>query len=196
MDRSTAGRRLLLDVRTNEQWWVRGDADQARAALRELRYPPYLTITADRVKDVPSLAAMIETFLVLDVLGAGAALLAIAGTMMYLQARQRAHLVSYALSLRMGMTARINEASLRRELATMLGAAFVIGAILATISVVIVAPMIDPVPTVSPKPLLAVPWVPFALVGALVAVSVAAGARYTARRARSVELGEVMRVAE
>ncbi len=196
MDRNTAARRLLLDARASERWWVRGDADEARAALHGLRYPPYLIITADRAKDIPSLAAMIETFLVLDVLGAAAALLAIAGTMMYLQARQRAHLVSYALSLRMGMTARTNEGSLRRELATMLGAAFVLGAVLATICGVIVAPLIDPLPTVSPPPLLAVPWVPFALAGALVAVSVAAGARLTARRVRSVELGEVMRVAE
>jgi hypothetical protein len=190
------GEKLLLDARATEQLWVRGDAGEARAALRELRYPPYLILTADHVKDIPSLAAMIETFLVLDVLGAGAALLAIAGTMMYLQARQRAHVVSYALSLRMGMTARTQEGSLRRELAVMLGASFAIGATLAVISGVIVAPLIEPLPTVAPPPLLAVPWTPFVLGAAVVAVATAAGARFTARRVRHVELGEVMRVAE
>ncbi|MGZ4137542.1 MAG: FtsX-like permease family protein, partial [Actinomycetota bacterium] len=191
-----AGEKLLLEARTDDQWWVRGDTDEARAALKTLRYPPYLILTADQVKDIPSLAAMIQTFLVLDILGAGAALLAIAGTLMYLQARQRAHVVSYALSLRMGMTARTNEGSLRRELAAMLGASLAIGAILAVISGFIVAPLIDPLPTVPPQPLLVVPWAPFALAGALVAVAILAGARLTARRVRRVELGEVMRVAE
>jgi FtsX-like permease family len=196
MDADPVGRRLLLDVRANHQWWVRGDTDEARTALRALRYPPFLVLTADGVKDLPSLAAMIETFLVLDVLGAGAALLAIAGTTMYLQARQRSHLISYALSLRMGMTPRTNEGALRRELAMMLGASLAIGAILAVISGVIVAPLIDPLPTVPPLPLLVVPWMPFVLAGALVAVATLAGARLTARRVRRVELGEVMRVAE
>jgi hypothetical protein len=190
------GEKLLLDARATEQLWVRGDAGEARAALRELRFPPYLILSADHVKDIPSLAAMIETFLVLDVLAAGAALLAIAGTMMYLQARQRAHVVSYALSLRMGMTARTQEGSLRRELAVMLGASFAIGAILAVISGVIVAPLIEPLPTVAPPPLLVVPWTPFVLGAAVVGVATAAGARFTTRRVRHVELGEVMRVAE
>jgi hypothetical protein len=191
-----AGRSLMLNAQASEELWVRGDADEARVALRDLRYPPYLILTADEVKDIPSFAATIETFQVLDVLGAGAALLAIAGTIMYLQTRQRAHLVSYALSLRMGMTARTHEGSLRRELAMMLATSFAIGAVLAVISGVIVAPLIDPLPTVSPPPLLVVPWVPFVFASVLVAVGTAGGARLTAWRVRRVELGEVMRVAE
>jgi putative ABC transport system permease protein len=196
MNTNDAGQQLLLEARVSDEWWVRGDTDRARTALHGLRYPPYLVLTAERVKDIPSLAAMIETFLVLDVLGAAAALLAIAGTTMYLQARQRAHLVAYALSLRMGMTHRTNTRSLRRELAIMLGSALVIGAILAAIAGRIVAPLIDPLPTVPPQPLLAVPWAPFALGAALVVVAALAGARFTAWRVRGVELGEVMRVAE
>jgi putative ABC transport system permease protein len=191
----TAGQ-LVLNAGTSEELWVRGDADRARAALNGLRYPPYLILAADQVKEIPSLAAMLDTFVVLDILGAGAALLAIAGTLMYLQARQRGHLVSYALSLRMGMTARTNERSLRRELAAMLGSSLLIGAILAVISGVVVAPLIDPLPTVPPRPLLVVPWVPFALAVALVGGAVVGGARFTAGRVRRVELGEVMRVAE
>jgi hypothetical protein len=42
----------------------------------------------------------------------------------------------------------------------------------------------------------AVPWVPFAIAAGLVVVAAVAGASLTARRARRVELGEVMRVAE
>ena len=196
MTGNDAGRDLLLDARASEELWVRGDANQARARLRNVRYPPYLILTADQVKDIPSLAAMIQTFLVLNVLGVGAALLAIAGTLMYLQARQRAHVVSLALSLRMGMTARTHEASVRRELATMLGTSFAIGAVLAVISGFIVAPLIDPLPTVSPPPLVVVPRMPFVLSGALVAVAAVAGAHFTARRLRRIDLGEVMRVAE
>jgi putative ABC transport system permease protein len=196
MQANGAGQQLLLEAHVSDEWWVRGDTDQARAALHGLRYPPYLILTAERVKDIPSLAAMIETFLVLDVLGAAAALLALAGTMMYLQARQRTHLVAYALSLRMGMTDATNTRSLRRELAIMLGSALVMGGILAAIAGRIVAPLIDPLPTVPPQPLLAVPWVPFAIAAGLVVVAAVAGASLTARRARRVELGEVMRVAE
>ena len=173
--REPEAQRLLHDARARDEWWVRGDADEARAALGHVRYPPYLILTADEVKDIPSLAAMIDIFLVLEILGAAAALLALAGTMMYLQARQRAHLVSYALSLRMGMTARTHEGSLRRELTMMLGASFAIGTMLAVISLVIVAPVIDPLPTVSPPPLLVVPWMPFVLAGALAAAAAAGG---------------------
>jgi hypothetical protein len=96
----------------------------------------------------------------------------------------------------MGMTDATQAASLRRELAAMLGAALAIAAVLAVVSGVVIAPLIDPLPTVPPPPLLVVPWVPFALAGVLVAAATVAGARLTAGRVRRVELGEVMRVAE
>ncbi len=55
------------------------------------------------VKDVPFIAAAIDTFAMLNVLGLAAALLVIGVLVVYLQARQRARSVSNVLSMRMGM---------------------------------------------------------------------------------------------
>src|SRR4030095_11190614 len=87
----------------SDELWIRGTPRAARAALAELDSTPSLVLTADEVKDISYIAAVIDTFLVMNGLGVLAALLVFAAMLMYLQTRQRAEIVSYGLSLRMGM---------------------------------------------------------------------------------------------
>jgi hypothetical protein len=114
----------------------------------------------------------------------------------YLQARQRARSVSNILSMRMGMGGGQARAALVLELMAMLLAAFVLGASTGMVAGGLIAPLLDPLQTIPPAPLFDAPiavalWT---LLGVLV-VSVAGG-WFVNRRAATVDLGEVLRVAE
>jgi putative ABC transport system permease protein len=178
------------------EFWVKGDPSRASAALRSLTYQPYLILTADQVRDIPEIAAVIDSFLVLNGLGLIAALLVVLGMLMYLQARQRSQVVSYGLSLRMGMTHSAHRRSLTAELGAMLCCSYAIGLVLALGAALLILPLLDPLATIPPGPLFVLP---LGVMGsAFVAVLAAAwmGGWLTNRRAGAVRLGEVMRVAD
>jgi putative ABC transport system permease protein len=186
----------LGDVRASAELWVRGDPDRAAFALTSMPFPAFPIITAREVKDIPEFTAVIGTFAVMDAVALAAALLVVIVMLMYLQARQRAQLVAFGLSMRMGMTRATHRRSLVLELATMLLISLVAGVLLGGIAAWLVVPLLDPLDTIPPSPLFVVP-VAGILVGAVVLLAIAwLGGVYTERRARRVDLGEVMRVAE
>ena len=119
----------------------------------DLRYRPFSILTADEVRDIPEIAAVIDTFLVLNALGIVAALLVIIGMLMYLQARQRSQVVSYGLSRRMGMSHSGHRRALVFELGTMLCSSYVIGLALALGAALLMLPLLDPLATIPPSPL-------------------------------------------
>jgi hypothetical protein len=176
--------------------WARGDVEGLQAAFAAMDSPPFVIITARQVEDIPHVAAAIDTFVVVNALGVIAALLAFVGMVMYLQARQRSQVVSYALSTRMGMNHRQQRRSLVLELGAMLGVAFSVGLVLAFVAARFTVPRLDPITAIPPAPLFVVP----VSLGVASAVGTAAlvwlGAALTNRRARDIDLGEVMRVAE
>jgi hypothetical protein len=51
------------------EYWIAGDTDEALASVGELEAYPLGTLTAEQVKDVPFIAAAIDTFAMLNVLG-------------------------------------------------------------------------------------------------------------------------------
>jgi len=115
--------------------------------------------------------------------------------LMYLQARERSQAISYGLSLRMGMTDGGHRRALALELAAMLGASFLAGAILAWIAVSFVVPLVDPLATIPPAPQFVAP-VPLLAASAIVVLVLAwVGGWITSLRTRRVDLGEVMRLA-
>jgi putative ABC transport system permease protein len=178
------------------EFWVKGDPNKASSALRSLTYQPYLILTADQVRDIPEIAAVIDSFLVLNGLGLLAALLVVLGMLMYLQARQRSQVVSYGLSLRMGMSHSAHRRSLTAELGAMLCCSYAIGLVLALGAALLILPLLDPLATIPPDPLYVLP---LGVMGsAFVAVLAASwmGGWLTNRRAGAVHLGEVMRVAD
>lgn len=186
----------FLSANARTEYWIAGDTDEALAAVGELEAYPLDTLTAEEVKDVPFIKAAIETFSMLNVLGLAAALLVVGVLVVYLQARQRARTVSNVLSLRMGMRDGQAMRALMLELAMMLIAAFALGASLGLIAGRLVAPLLDPLQTIPPAPLFAVPFAVVAWTSvALVAVAVVGG-WIVHRRAAAVDLGEVLRVAE
>ena len=186
----------FLSTNARTEYWIAGPTDEALAAVGELDAFPLGTLTAEEVKDVPFIAASIDTFSMLNVLGLAAAALVIGVLVVYLQARQRARAVSNILSMRMGMRDRQARAALVLELAAMLLTAFVLGATLGVVAGRLIAPLLDPLQTIPPSPLFEPPIAAalWTLVG-LAVVSVVGG-WLVHRRAAAIDLGEVLRVAE
>jgi predicted lysophospholipase L1 biosynthesis ABC-type transport system permease subunit len=148
------------------------------------------------VEDIPHVAAAIDTFLIVNALGAVAAALTCVGMLMYLQARQRSQVVSYALSARMGMRHGQHRRALVLELGVMLAWAFAIGSALSIAAARFTVPRLDPITAIPPSPFLVIPAAFIAAAAIVLGVVVWVGAAVTNRRSRSVDLGEVMRVAE
>jgi hypothetical protein len=178
------------------EYWIKGDTDEALASVPRLEAYPLGTLAAEDVKDIPFIAAAIDTFAMLNLLGLAAALLVIGVLLVYLQARQRSRTVSYILSLRMGMKARQGTTALVLELAALLVAAFGLGASLGIGGAALVTPLLDPLQTIPPDPLFSGPigvvtWTFFGLI-----VIAALGGWFVQWRAERVDLGELLRMAE
>jgi putative ABC transport system permease protein len=186
----------LDEPNTSTELWIKGSLARANEAIATLPYTPGLVLTADEVQDIPYIAAVIDTFLVMNGLGLAAALLVIAAMLMYLQARQRSQVVSYGLSLRMGMSSSGHLRALVAELATMLGLAYLAGASLAVVSAHLLVPLLDPLETIPPRPLLIVPATLVAITAPVLLLVAIAGGWMTDRRARAADLGQVMRLAD
>ncbi|MEO8477754.1 MAG: FtsX-like permease family protein [Actinomycetota bacterium] len=176
--------------------WIRGPASEVLATVAELGVLPLTTLTADDVKDIPFIDAAIGTFVMLNILGIAALALVLVVAVVYLQARQRARVLGAALSARMGMSSALLRRSLVVELGVVLGIALVIGGLVGIISVGVVVPTLDPLPTVPPDPLILRPWWALAAAGLALTVASLIGGALAARAARGVSLGEVMRAAE
>lgn len=176
--------------------WVRASPRDAIDALSELRPPPYQIVTAPEVEDVPYIAAVIGTFTVLNVLGLAAGALVVAAMLMYLQARQRAQVVAFGLSRRMGLTPGGHRRALFLELAALLLPSYALAVIVALVTVIVMSASLDPLPAIPPQPLLRVPAIPIVVVVLVLAAAARIGAWYATRRAEATHLGEVLRVAE
>lgn len=186
----------LASAEASHELWIRGDERTANEALSSLDYIPELVLSAREVTDIPHIAAVIDAFLVMNGLGLVAALLVVAAMLMYLQARQRAEVVSYGLSLRMGMRPSSHLLSVTLEVGAILLFAAVAGAAFALVAASLVVPLIDPITAIPPPPLLVVPLVTVVLVAPVLLLVALAGGWLTERRARSADLGQVMRLAD
>ena len=180
----------------NHELWIRGDPEEVVRALPEIGFPTGLVIEAEAVKDIPYISAVIDTFIVMNGLGLLAALLVFAAMLMYLQARQRSEIVSYGLSLRMGMRSASHLLAIATEVAAMLAVAFVAGAVLAIVAASLIVPLLDPLEAIPPTPLTVVPVALIVVTAPLLLLVAFFGGWLTERRARSADLGQVMRLAE
>ena len=180
----------------SDELWIRGAPAAVRAALPRLSFQPSLVLTANEVKDIPYIAAVIDTFLVMNGLGLLAALLVFAAMVMYLQARQRTEVVSYGLSLRMGMRRWTHLIATATEVGAMLIVAYAAGAALAIIAARLTVPLLDPLETIPPDPIGVVPAVTVAIAAPVLLLAAFVGGWLVDRRARAADLGQVMRLAD
>jgi putative ABC transport system permease protein len=181
---------------------MRGDPSAAVAFLRRAKVSvdPFVAngdqidpvTTALGIERSPSFLAVSWSLGLLQVLGILAGVLALFGMLLYLQARQRAREVAFALAVRMGLTRRDHRRSVVAEIAGLLGAAFVLGSLLAVLAAYLVHTHIAQVP----GPLgvrLAVPARPFLLSAVVLAIVSAVGAWLVQRSAEHANVAEAMR---
>jgi len=186
---------LITGPGVGDELWIRGDPGVARDALAGLSYRPYLILTAGEVKDIPYIAAVVDTFLMMNGLGLLAAILVFAAMLMYLQARQRSEIVSYGLSLRMGMRSSRHMLAIGTEIGAVLAFSYVAGSVLAVVAARLTA-LLDPLEAIPPDPISVVPlFLVLAVAPALVFLAFSGG-WLTERRARAADLGQVMRLAD
>jgi putative ABC transport system permease protein len=195
LERVYGGGAFRISDSTTELW-VRGNEQRALDSLAGLGLPPYSMFTASAVKDIPSFTGVINTFSVLNILALGAGALVVVVMVMYLQARQRAQVVAYALSRRMGLRDASYRRSLVLELVGMLGISFLVGLALSLVASLFIVPLLDPLRTIPPDPIFTFPAT--VVIAAAIAVAAASwvGGWMTNMRARRSNLAEVMRLAE
>jgi putative ABC transport system permease protein len=186
----------LAEVRASTELWGRGDPPEVIDAFSTLDLPPYQIVTAAETMDIPSIAAVVNTFLALNALGLGAAILVVGALLMYLQARERSRLVAHGLSLRMGMTDGTHRRSMLIETTSLLTSSYAVGLVVALVVAVATVPLLDPLTAVRPAPLLVLPTRPMLLTLVGLAIASWLACLVAAARTRRVPMGEVMRTAE
>jgi putative ABC transport system permease protein len=180
---------------TTTEYWIKGETRGITRALARLDPPLTFFTSAEQVRDVPSIAVVIDMLAVQRSLGLATGLLVIVITLTYLQMRQRRRVISYALARRMGLSSGAHRRTLVAEIGGVLAVSFVAGAILALLIAYLVVDEIDPLSTIPPGPIFAPPT-PM-IVGAtavLLVLSLVSGA-LTNRRAERTDVAEVMRLA-
>ncbi|HEX6262731.1 MAG TPA: FtsX-like permease family protein [Actinomycetota bacterium] len=186
----------LVGGRATGAVWVRASPRAAARRLIAAGIHPDDILTARRVEDLPSIEAAVGTFAILAGLGLVSGLLVLVVLIMYVQARQRAQVVSYALARRMGLRRGENVLALGLEVGTMLLTSFLVGAVVGVGISFFVVPQIDPLPAIATDPLMRSPVTASILTLTALAACTAIASWLAERAARRTNVAEVMRVAE
>jgi putative ABC transport system permease protein len=194
LDRAIAtGGTTLAGVAGDVELWARAPAGTVVAALRGAGVRPGPVSTVGEVLDRPEFHAVTWTFGLLEALGVLAGLVAAVAVILFLQARQQARDVSYALASRMGLRRSAHRRSVLAEIAGMLAVAFALGVGLGMAGAAAVVGRIDLLPGVPPGPSVVVPGAVVGLAAASLAVVVVAGAWLVQVQADRARVAEVMR---
>ena len=187
---------LARDLTGIDQVWAKGDA---AANLRTLLRGHY-TIAgtdalADETRTLPQFTSLRWTLGYLQALGVMTALIALGGIVLYLQSRQRAREVAYALARRMGLSPGEHRRSVVLELVAMLGIGVILGIGLAWGAARLVYAKLDPMSLLPPAPLFRSPLALIGLTALAALLSAWVGAWRVQRTAEKADVTEVMRLA-
>jgi putative ABC transport system permease protein len=174
--------------------WAKADPAVVRDALpRGVHILAF--VSAAQVQQNPNFLALSWALGFLQALGIMTGLIVLGGMLLYLEARQRAREVSYALAKRMGLTAGSHRRSVAIELGAMLGLGAVLGALLAWIAARLVFGQIDALPQIPPPPLFRTPIGLLGVTAAALLLAAWVGAWRVQRTTERARVAEVMRLA-
>lgn len=174
--------------------WSRADPELVRNSLPQGVHV-LAFVTAARVREDPNFLSLSWALGFLQALGVMTGLIVLGGMLLYLEARQRAREVSYALAKRMGLTAGSNRRSVAIELGAMLGLGAALGALLAWIAARLVFGQLDALPQIPPPPLFRTPLALLGLTAVALLLSAWIGAWRVQRTTERARVAEVMRTA-
>jgi putative ABC transport system permease protein len=178
--------------------WAEAPLDEVLSEIRKtnLIFNPSSALSTEEILSGPSFLALSWTFEYLQALGIATGFIALIGMLLYLQTRQQAREVSYALARRMGLRRGAHRWAIAVELGAMLGVSLVVGGLLAVVASLLVYGRLDPLPDVPPDPLFRIPpEVILVLVPAIV-VAALVGAWRVQRKADTANVAEVLRYAQ
>ncbi|MEA2509519.1 MAG: putative transport system permease protein [Actinomycetota bacterium] len=175
--------------------WIKGDTAGILRALDKsgLAVAP---VTAAKTEALPGFLALHWTLGFLEALGLLTGAIALVGIVLYLQARQRARQVAYALSRRMGLGGPQHLRAIGLELAGMLLPALLIGVTLSALATKLVYQRLDPLPAVPPPALLRWPGELIAVTAGTIVLLTIGTAWLVQRSADRGNVAELMRLAE
>lgn len=193
VNRAALGDRTVGAQRYTELWTTGGEVEVERAV--EAQHTRVFRVNdMHKVFDVANYLAVTWSFGYLEALAALVGLIAIGGLLLYLETRARSRAASYALSLRMGLTPRRHLRSMLCEMGMVVGAALVIGTVLAYSAVLLVYGRMDLDVTRPPAPLLTSPVTAIAGSAAAAVVVAVLAAAYAHHSARRTDVSEVLRL--
>ena len=176
------------------QLWAKAAPSAVVAALRSRHVPALGYVTAERVLSLSPLRPFEWSQRLLVALGASTAWLGVVGMFLYVRSQVRRRVLPYALMRRMGLAARAHRRALLVEAMAIEGAALIVAAVAGGVTAALVLPLLDPVPQIPPRPVVAWPVTGFVSL-VIAATLVAAAASFWAQRTLDGEsLAEVARL--
>jgi putative ABC transport system permease protein len=171
--------------------WSKGSERDVLSDLARADKTTSIVVLAADVLDQTTFAAISWTFAYLQALGVLSGAVIIGGLLLFVTTRAAQRALAYVLSRRMGLRRVTHLSSLAIELGVMIAPGAVLGGLFGWIAVELAQPHLDPLPLLSPPPLLEVPYTTIAAaIGAafLVWIAVSGWAQHAADRSRASEL--------
>jgi putative ABC transport system permease protein len=175
--------------------WVRGPVSRAVDYVEGLGLSSTAVRTAAAFVGAPTFRAISSTFLFMELLGVLAAVVALLGVLLYLQARQHARLVSYVVSSRMGLSRSAHRRAVFLEIGAVLLASAAVGGALALAAGALLSPWVDPMPSLPPSPSFRPPIGLFGAIALAVPLTAAVATFLVQRRADRANVAEELRYA-
>ena len=166
-----------IGVRPDQfELWVRGDNDDALAALDATGVRYAITRGADEIADRAAFLTVSWTFGFMQAMGWAAGVLVVAGVAVYLDARRRARVLGYSFVRRMGLTRTQHRRALFIEIAASVVVGCWLGLATSLVGASLALDLVDPVPSYAPPTLwrVVVPTVVGLAIAAVVLTAVAA----------------------
>ena len=188
--------RSLRGFATQPELLSRSNANTVLRAVARAGGGASVVVRADDVLDQTEFLSVSWSFSYLQALGALVGLIAVAGTFLYVETRQRRRAAGYAMVQRMGLSRRGHLAAVAVELGAPVlgGAAFGMASGVGTAALVFGS--LDPLPGLPPGPVLCVPVVVLAGIAAAALVTWSTAMAWAQRGVERVSPAAVLRGAQ
>lgn len=188
---TTTSRLQHLDGEGTTLVWSRSSDRVVLSSLARAGEAASIVVSTGDVLDQTTFAAISWTFAYLRALGVLSGAVIVGGLLLFVTTRASQRALAYVLSRRMGLRRSTHWLSLAIELGAMIAPGALLGGLFGWIAVELAEPHLDPLPLLSPPPLIEVPYTTIAAAMAVaffVWGSVSAWAQHVTDRSRASEL--------
>ncbi len=175
--------------------WAKGPPATLVKALEDPRLDIAYVTSIDAFRKDPQILLATRTYSYVRTVALAAALIALAGLVLYLQARQQSQRIASALTRRMGLTAPSEVLSLFLELAAILLVSAAVGVGVAAAMAAPIVEHVDLLPDFVPSSVAVVPWSVAGLLSIALLTVAAIAAAVTSLFSRRTDVSEELRVA-